>query len=307
MSRDRFEIKKTCRTCGADITDHAQYNRWWNQCSVCYWKDCLDRQKNQLEDFMRQRSEIRGQIESVTAQVQRLETDIEHHIANLPVIKSSWWRGLLGPPRDEVLVGKYLHRLELQEDLKHLQGKQLQIESRLWTAKRAKKKFIEAVATRNATEEKRRLKAQEHERFCSETFHNLDRQFERTQFFIQPQDYRRGNAIDNYFRDKISDLVIAAFGNRCIFCGDHDDLTFDHYGLTKNEGGNFVLILADKSSIRINVAVLCRGCNAMKGQIAHSFHFSDDQQEQVKAGQRVLLEALLRDKKFLSLLKKWCS
>jgi hypothetical protein len=151
------------------------------------------------------------------------------------------------------------------------------------------------------------LGVQEYERFCAEAHHNLEREFERTQFFIQPRDYKRGNAIDNYFRNKISDIVIAAFGNRCALCGDHDFLTFDHYGLPKNEGGNFVLILADKSSFRVNVAVLCRSCNAMKGQSAHSFNFDDAQQEQVKAGQKVLLEALLRDKKFLSLLKQWCS
>jgi len=321
MSRDRSETKIKCRTCGTDIdiTEHDRYYRSYTHCSVCYWKDLLDRQKKMpLEDLMRQRSEIRGQIESVTAKLQRLEADIKHHIDKHPVVMVPWWRTLHGgicdigkkvALPDKIIDGMRLRLGVPREELYNLVKKESQLKGEISRAKSAKvkKKFIEAVASRNATEEKRRLKAQEHERFCSETFHNLDRQFERTQFFIQPRDYRRGNAIDNYFRNNISDVVIAAFGNRCVFCGDHEDLTLDHYGLPKNEGGNFVLILADKSSFRVNVAVLCRSCNAMKGQIVHSFHLDDAQQEQAKASQRVLLETLLRDKRFISLLKKWCS
>ena len=294
-----------CRSCGADITEHAQYNRRWTQCSVCYWKGRLDHQKP-LEDVLRRRSDVRGRLEALRAEIQRTEATIKHHAANPPV-RFPWWRKLLGTPRDEVLDGHRQRSWELQADLRRLEDEQSRLEMQLQNAKKVKKRFLDAQVARNAAEAKNRLKAQEHERFCSEAFSNLDGKFERTQFFIQPRDYRRGNAIDNYFRNELSDVVIAAFGHCCVFCGARDDLTFDHYGLPKNEGGNFVLILADKASIRVNIVVLCRGCNAVKGQKSHSFHFSDAQQEQATACQRALLESLLRDHKFLSLIKKWCS
>src|SRR5205823_384163 len=126
----------------------------------------------------------------------------------------------------------------------------------------------------------------------------------RTNFYIQRYDYRRGNAIDNYFR-RIEDAVFTAFGHSCAFCCSSPDLTFDHYGLSKNEGGNFALILADKASIRLNIVVLCRGCNAAKGQRSYQLYFSDEQRDRVTTCQRVLLESLLADEEFLRLIKKW--
>lgn len=328
------EKKETCGICGADfiwnyafgkrphrIRSHSAAESWQTVicCDVCYLKDCLNEKKKlPLEDYMKQRSEIRNQIKSITAQVKSLEADIKQHIDKHPVIMVPWWRTMHGgifdigkkvALPDKVLEGKKM-RMQLslnnREDLKQEESK---LDSKINYAKVdwIDKALIKAIADQKAAQQRLRLGAQEYERFCAEAKHNLEREFERTQFFIQPRDYRRGNAIDNYFRNRISDLVIAAFGNRCVLCGDQDYLTFDHYGLSKNEGGNFILISSDKSSFRVNVAVLCRSCNAMKGQSAHSFYFNDEQQEQVKAGQRKLLDALLHDKKFLFLFKKWYS
>lgn len=272
---------------------------------MCYWKSRLDHQKP-LEDLLRRRSEVRGRLEALPAEIERMRATIKHYTADLTA-KSPWWRKLLGTPRDQVLDGHWQRLVALQADLRHFEQEHSLLEMQLENAKKVKKRFLEAQIARSAAEAKNRLKAQEHERFCSDALTNLEREFERTQFYIQPRDYRRGNAIDNYFRNALSDVVIAAFEHCCVFCGACDDLTFDHYGLPKNEGGNFVLILADKASIRLNIVVLCRGCNAMKGQRAHSFYFSDAQREQVTACQRALLESLLRDQKFLTLIKKWCS
>jgi hypothetical protein len=39
------------------------------------------------------------------------------------------------------------------------------------------------------------------------------------------------------------------------------------------------LILADKASICLNIVVLCRGCNASKGQLSYQLCFSDAQRD----------------------------
>ena len=276
-------------------------------CRVKYLKDTI--KTKSLEDLTKQRSLVRNHMQTATIELQRLRAEREKYLANLPELPR-WRRVLWDPPsnRVRVLNNMRVDEQALVNELGELQRIESELRHEISSRKSANinKKYLKAVANRNAADEARQLKAQEHEKFRSESFKNLDNQIERTQFFIQSRDYRRGNAIDNYFRNKISDLVIAAFGNRCAFCGDHENLTLDHYGIPKNEGGNFVLISSDKLSFRVNIAVLCRSCNAIKGQMAHAFHFDDAQQAHVKACQSDLLETLLSDKKFLSLLKKWC-
>lgn len=171
-------------------------------------------------------------------------------------------------------------------------------------ARKTKKRFLEAQLAQNAAAARRQVEAEHHEKFCFASTNNLAGEFDRTKFYIQPHDYRRGNTIDNYFR-RIEDTVFTAFEHSCVFCGTTHDLTFDHYGLAKNEGGNFALIHADKASIHLNIVVLCRGCNAAKGQRSYQLYFNDTQRDRAMNCQRVLLETLLRDEEFLKLLKKW--
>lgn len=308
MLPDRSERRIGCRDCGIDITEHVRYNRGWTQCSHCYWKSRLGRQKP-LEELRRRHAEIRAQLKALPAEIEQTRAAIKHRTADLAA-KTPWWRKLLGEllgTSDQVLSGHWQRLHALEVDLRHLEHEHSQIGHRIQERNKVKKRFLEAQVARTAAEAKKRLKAQEHERFCADALANLGREFERTQFYIQNRDYKRGNAIDNYFRKALPDVVIAAFEHRCVFCNARDDLTFDHYGLAKNEGGNFVLILADKASIRLNIVVLCRGCNAMKGERSYSTYFSVAQQAQVTACQKTLFESLLRDQEFLDRIKRWCS
>ena len=100
-------------------------------------------------------------------------------------------------------------------------------------------------------------------------------------------------------------MVLELFNHRCVACGSAQDLTFDHYALTKNEGGNFVLIPVDRASIRLNIIVLCKSCNSAKSQFEHLLYFSDEQRQKAEAFQGVLLKFLLNDKEFLKIVKKW--
>src|SRR5215813_14618730 len=114
-----------------------------------------------------------------------------------------------------------------------------------------------------------------------------------------------GGATPSTTISAVSRTVFTAFEHSCVRCGTGHNLTFDHYGLAKNEGGNFALILADKASIRLNIVVLCRACNAEKGQRSYQLYFSDAQRDRAMGCQRVLLDSLLCDEEFLKLIKKW--
>ena len=300
---------EACRTCGVDIRGQPKYAPRWTQCSVCYWKSRLDNQKP-LDELLRRRAEVRAQLKSLPVRIERLQAAIRQSNVELVAKTPWWWRELLAaftgwPRTDPVLVGHWQRLHEVEADLRQAENEHSRTESRIQEHKKVKKRFLSAQLTRSAHEVRERLEAQEHEKFCLDALTNLGREFDRIQFFIQGRDYKRGNSIDNYFRKTLSEIVIAAFEHRCVFCGAPDDLTFDHYGLPKNEGGNFVLILADKASIRLNIVVLCRGCNAMKGERSYLNYFSDAQRDQVTIYQRALLENLLHDQNFLALIKKW--
>jgi hypothetical protein len=218
--------------------------------------------------------------------------------------KAPLWRRLLGNWKNEDLENQQKHYLALYYELQKLKEEHPALENRIENVKKTKKRYLEAQLSQNVATARRQVEAKQHEQFCSVSTSNLAYEFDRTKFYIQSHDYRRGNAIDNYFR-RIEDIVLTAFEHRCVFCGSGHNLTFDHYGLPKNEGGNFALILADKSSISLNIVVLCRGCNSAKGQLSHQYYFNDAQRNRAMACQRTLLETLLAEGDFLKLIKKW--
>jgi hypothetical protein len=172
-------------------------------------------------------------------------------------------------------------------------------------ARTTKKRFVEAQLARAAADRCHNKQLQEHAEFADRSVGGLTNLFDRSSFYIQVKDYRRGNAIDNYCRQILEEAILTAFDGCCAFCGCDHDLTFDHYGLTKNEGGNFVLLSDDKRSLRINVVVLCRTCNSMKAQRLHHEFFTAKQQQAIVTYQQRLLSTILNDARFMKLIKKW--
>jgi len=225
--------------------------------------------------------------------------------------RAPWWRknwlsNFVSPGnwQDVTLKSFWEHRYSLDAESRELHREYLELERAIQNAKTTKKHLLYAQLAQNAADVRKRVQAEEHEKFSNLAINNLQGEFDREDFYIQSKDYRRGNAIDNYFRN-IADRVFSAFNHCCVFCRSTDDLTFDHYALSKNEGGNFVLISADKGSIRLNIVVLCRGCNAAKAQHGHLFYFNDEQRARAVSCQRALLDILLGDEQFLKLVKKW--
>ena len=69
------------------------------------------------------------------------------------------------------------------------------------------------------------------------------------------------------------------------YCGATSGLTLDHYGIPKNEGGNFVLFSEADGVPVLNLVVLCRSCNSAKGEIAHTQFFDAITVERVRSHQ----------------------
>lgn len=257
-----------------------------------------------LEDLLRRHGNIQTRMAALQGEIARTRTKIDQHTSEL-IANARWWQKLLGPPKDAFLDGHYRSLFTLQTEQRDLEEEQSRLEMAIRNAKKVRKRYLDSQIAANASQARRELKLKDHEKFCLASIADLDSEFDRTRYIIQHKDYRRGNPVDNYFRNALPDKVLAAFENSCAFCGGHSDLTFDHYGIPKNEGGNFALISSDKSSIRLNIVVLCRGCNAAKGQCHFMIFFNPVQKERIEFHQKRLLETLLADEGFLALVRKW--
>ena len=226
-----------------------------------------------IEELLKRRSDVRVRLEALPTEIEQAYKEYTDALGH----QRPWLLRLLlaDPTADATVKTKSEAFYAVKMEQGKLKEEHSRLERAIKSAKEAKKAFLAAQIARNAADAQRRVEAEEHERFCNSAISNLEGEFDRKNFHIQPKDYSRGNAIDNYFR-KIAATVFSAFNHCCVFCGTSHDLTFDHYGLSKNEGGNFALIMADKS-IRLNIVVLCRGCNAAKAQRGHLIYFSDAQ------------------------------
>jgi 5-methylcytosine-specific restriction endonuclease McrA len=129
--------------------------------------------------------------------------------------------------------------------------------------------------------------------------------YKRKNFKIRDKDYKRGNPLDNHFRNKISDQLISTFGGSCLCCDSTEDLALDHFAIPKNEGGNFALYLKGQKSIKLNIAVLCRSCNASKGERDFKSFFTEEQLAKAMYCQRYLLEWVLNDATTMTVIRKW--
>jgi hypothetical protein len=216
-----------------------------------------------------------------------------------------WFKRMWGPPRDSTLVAHRNHYYRLCSEESQVRSRLEYIPSRKERAQTIKKRYINAELARTTADRRKQEETQEHAALTERSISALQDLFDRTGFYIQAKDYRRGNAIDNYCRNTFEQAILTAFDHACSFCGSKDDLTFDHYGLTKNEGGNFVLIAADRESLRINIVVLCRTCNSIKSQQPHSDFFDGKHQQAILDHQRRFLEVAMGDARFMALVRKW--
>lgn len=302
MRTPTLDETRLCRTCGDDITLHAKYTNW-TQCSLCYWRDQFSRCEP-LPTLTKSLRDISSRLGALSESVSQARRTLDEYRAHLQAT-APWLKRLFATPSDARLI-------ELTERFSALSSEQRELRSKLdgtkravAAAKHAKERLTQAELARIAAERKAKQEQEEHADYNDQSERNLENSFDRSLFFIHPHDYRRGNAIDNYCRATFFDSILAAFDHQCSFCGCTDDLTFDHYGLTKNEGGNFVLLASDKRSLRVNVVVLCRGCNSTKGQRPYHQFFDDTRQLAIIEHHKRFLADVLGDRRFQKLLRKW--
>jgi len=249
-------------------------------------------------------AEVRMRIVALSAEIKSLEEKTREHETALKA-KTTFFSRLMHDWRDDTTFKEYQKRQrDLKSEFEALRSEYFSLDREISRGKRARSKFLHAQRARTESELRRRVEAEARENFRNQAVQSLTAEFDRANFLITRLDYRRGNSIDNYFQ-KIQTTVLESFGNCCLFCGTTTNLSLDHYALSKNEGGNFVLIAVDKASIRLNVIVLCRACNAAKSQFGYQVFFNDSQRERAASCQRRLLERLLQDKAFLELIRKW--
>jgi 5-methylcytosine-specific restriction endonuclease McrA len=296
--------RRLCRTCGEDITQHARYTRW-TQCSYCYWKGRYDDQPP-LNDLLRERGELKARIEeleSLSAELWSKERRLERELHdNLPL-----WKRLLGiTPRDERLDTLRQSAHDVNRQLSNTNREPERLESTIKAARHVRKQFDAASRSKVSAEKQKQLAEQGTAKFNSNSLQqSKDSEYERETFRIRKKDYKRGNALDNHFRNKIAETVISSFGGCCIHCAGTYDLTLDHFAIPKNEGGNFVLYIRENASIKLNIVVLCRSCNSAKGERPFDRFFTSDEIARARDYQRDLLDIMLNDENTITIIRKW--
>jgi hypothetical protein len=129
--------------------------------------------------------------------------------------------------------------------------------------------------------------------------------FSRADMLIRERDYKRGNTLENYFRNHLRDQVAAAFDNACVKCGKSATLALDHWAIPKNEGGNFLLCRADTRDLLLNVTVLCMSCNSSKGEARPVDWVGIHRAEEIDATLAKLMSELWQISKLRRVVMKW--
>ena len=138
-----------------------------------------------------------------------------------------------------------------------------------------------------------------------ELVQRYEQKYDRHRFKIRDVDYKRGNRLDNLFRGSFLPEMLAAFDGVCVRCGSADGLALDHFGIPKNEGGNFILVDSETKQLVVNVAILCVRCNSKKGEKRPYEVLTIEQLSRIDVFHSRLASGVLRDKKVVRTLTSW--
>lgn len=303
--------ERHCRTCGGRIS-WPLYNKRWTQCALCYWKARFERCRS-LSTLQKEIGDIHSRLKNMPLKIAESEKALANHRKMIEAqhANKSWWHRFifseefLGRPIDSTLTELAHRRLALLEEESQFERNLTRLKDEIKNAKYSKKRFLERQLIFDRYQKHQPDFEAQRNKFAHECSTILTQEFDRNTLHIQPKDYRRGNAIDNYVRKFFAEEVILAFEKSCAYCGCDNDLTFDHYGLSKNEGGNYILIAKNRDSIKVNLIVLCRGCNSMKGQLSYLTFFDSSKRKAILTHQEQLLNSILQNTKLMQLIKKW--
>jgi 5-methylcytosine-specific restriction endonuclease McrA len=86
----------------------------------------------------------------------------------------------------------------------------------------------------------------------------------RFDYVIRESDYRRGGPRESLYRKLFLLTLLSTYDNACAKCGTRSNgLDIDHFFITKNEGGCFIMLHVDGYLVN-NAIPLCQTCNRSK-------------------------------------------
>ena len=249
-----------CRDCGESASGYYR-------CRICYTKNSLSK-VGASKDLVARRNELSVLLAPLELRESELEKEILAYSSRLEAGKS-WWRkkfnvsvsdkklDKLRSDRGKLLLGQLGNLLrELRE-----------VERKIKKRKKLEKQLRSACASKARSLDFERQRTQRHDRqVAASTTCVREFSYNRANYVVRKRDYKRGSKIENYFRDKQYDKVLRIFEGKCVNCDSTNDLTLDHFGIPKNEGGNYVLLSEANGAIQVNAIVLCRSCNSAKGE-----------------------------------------
>jgi hypothetical protein len=125
--------------------------------------------------------------------------------------------------------------------------------------------------------ERKRLEELERVKALQEKINEVKISSRREDYLFDEDDYRRGNKKENLYRKRFKLTLLLKFENACGKCGRSDNgVDLDHFVISKNEGGCFVLRHRDGFLVN-NAIVLCSSCNRSKSDDPHEGFFTQEE------------------------------
>lgn len=247
------------------------------------------------------RKEIGKRLKELETLLPQARLEIEHH--RTVMSSRSWIRRVFDEEGRKQLSRLAHQAFRFEKEERDLRRELSDIASSLRQRRQSIRREAEARESAQLRNRRAQIEAERLHAFANASKSTLEQPFRREDYVIQKADYRRGNRVDNYCRSKLWNEIVRAFDGQCACCGGIEGLTLDHYGLTKNEGGNFFLITRGSGALRVNLVVLCRSCNATKAQMPHDHFFGEEQRQHIVECQERVLSTALADSDFRGLIQ----
>ncbi|MBU8920938.1 MAG: HNH endonuclease [Bacteroidales bacterium] len=284
-----------CATCEKQIFQ-------FRQCRVCYFRGCLERYKP-LDILLKECTQLEHEHAIFKKKRNEISDEAETFLRNMPL-----WKKILINKSDGNVKRLYKERRQVNGFLYQTAGDLITVQRDIKAVREHERKLRQALRSRAETEDWERVARKESDRFRNDSLSvagELD--YNRHEFIIRKVDYKRGNKLENYVRNDLSSDILRIAENKCINCGLRNDLTFDHFGIPKNEGGNFLLFTKNKETIKANLVVLCRKCNSAKGEDSHLVFFRPEVLERAVRFHEKLVETVLNNKEAMLVVLQWYS
>jgi ribosomal protein S27AE len=206
MPNTIIEKKKLCSDCGTDITKHANYNRW-TQCARCYWSG-KNAKLPPVEALLKDRNDTQHKSMQIHSELENAERELKEK-ERIVKKMTPWWMHIRAftlsifniELEDAGLLLLRKHVYQLRYELNGLQSHIEYIESRVKTARQIRKAFDSASKDASLKRQREQEQALAKRAFDENSRGKKISSFDRSLFTIRNIDYKRGNQLENHFRN----------------------------------------------------------------------------------------------------------